>query len=218
MAKIRLADKRVRWGLTSWGWLTLLLLVTASVIIFLKTIVPFLCIERTIDADVMIVEGYVPEYSYKKIMNIFDENNYTLLVASGTSYEQGFIISGYNTAADLIGATLLSMGFDSTRLAIVPLSPEIQIDRTYNSALVVKKYLLENHPEVKRVNVISQSVHARRSLRLYRQAMGDEIEVGNIVVPADYFDAGNWYKNSRGFRAVTNEAVAYFYVLFFFHP
>lgn len=218
MAKIRLADKRVRWGLTVWGWLSLVILFTAGVVIFLKTIVPFLSIERTIDADVMIVEGYVPEYSYKKIMNIFDEKNYKLLIASGTSYEQGFIISGYATAADLIGQTLLFMGFDSTRLAIVPLSPEIQRDRTYNAALVVKKYLLENHPEVKMVNVISQSVHARRSLRLFRQAMGDEIEVGNIVIPADFFNADDWYKSSRGFRAVTNEAIAYFYVLFFFHP
>lgn len=218
MAKIRLADKRVRCGLTLWGWLLLLIIFVLAGFILIKTIVPFLSVEQNIDSEVMIVEGYVAEYSYEHIINTFKEKNYRLLIASGTSYEQGFIISGFKTSADLIGQTLLFMGFDSTKLAIVPLSPEIQRDRTYNAALVVKKFLLENHPEVKKVNVISQSVHARRSLRLFRQAMGDEIEVGNIVIPADYFNKDDWYKTSRGFRAVTNEAIAYFYVLFFFHP
>jgi len=218
MTRIRLAEKRLRWGLTIWGWLTLFLFMVMAGFIFLKTIVPFLSVEKTIDSDVMIVEGYVAEYSYEHIISTFNKKNYRLLITSGTSYEQGFIISGFKTSADLIGQTLIFMGFDSTKLAIVPLSPEIQRDRTYNAALVVKKYLLEKHPEVKKVNVISQSVHARRSLRLFRQAMGDEIEVGNIVIPSDFFDKDDWYKTSRGFRTVTNEAIAYFYVLFFFHP
>lgn len=218
MARIRLADKRIRWGLTLWGWMTLLVIMVLTGFVFVKTIVPFLSVEETIDSDVMIVEGYVAEYSYEHIISTFKEKNYRLLIASGTSYEQGFIISGFKTSADLIGQTLLLMGFDSTKLAIVPLSPKIQRDRTYNAALVVKKYLQENHPEIKKVNIISQSVHARRSLRLFRQAMGDEIEVGNVVIPSDFFNEDDWYKSSRGFRAVTNEAIAYFYVLFFFHP
>ena len=103
MKPIKLANKRERWGLTGWGWLVVLILLTVWIWLTARNIVPFLSKEETIAARVMVLEGYVPDYTYDEIMRIFNEEHYELLIATGTSYDQGFYISGISSAAELIG-------------------------------------------------------------------------------------------------------------------
>ncbi|MFP4471474.1 MAG: hypothetical protein ACLFPE_12355 [Bacteroidales bacterium] len=218
MRNIRLIRKKERYGLTGWGWLTVLVFFLLAGWIIIKGIVPFLSKSDPVEARVMVVEGYIPDKSLHEIIRIFRENNYELLISTGPTYDQGFFATGIRSAAHLIGYSLLRLGFDSTKLAIVPVPGEIFRDRTYNSALVSRAYLEKNRPDIRRINLVSQSVHARRSCNLYRMAFPPEIEVGNIVIPTDGIRSGNWYRSSRGFRTVVNEAIAYLYVILFFHP
>lgn len=217
MQRIKLIAKRERYGLTGWGLLVVLTTIILAALFFLRGIVPFLSAEKTIGSKVLIVEGYVPDKSLKNIIRIFEEGNYALLITTGPAYDQGFFATGIQSAAHLIGKSLLTLGFDSTKLAIVPVPGEIFRDRTYNSALVTRQYLEKHYPDIRSVNLVSQSVHARRSRYLYRLAFEPEFEVGNIVMPTEGISPGDWYKSSRGFRTVINEAIAYLYVILFFH-
>lgn len=218
MKKIKLASKRERWGLTANGWLLLLLVLALMFFIFVKKIVPFLSEEETVDARVMVVEGYVPDYAFQEIINVFNRDNYDLLIASGTYYDQGFFITGIETSAQLIANSLLFLGFDSTKLAVVPVPIGTHINRTYHSALITRAYLRQNYPTIDKINIFSLGPHARRSKCLFEMVYEPDIKVGNIVIPHVGINAKNWYKSSRGFRTVTNEVIAYIYVKLFFWP
>jgi hypothetical protein len=218
MRKIKLAAKRERWGLTPYGRLLFLVLLFFVCVVFMKSVVPFLSDENTIEARVMVVEGYIPDYAFPEIIEIFHEDNYDLIITSGTSFDQGFYVSGVETAADLIAQSLLNLGFDSSKMAVVPVPPGTFRDRTYNSALVTFNFLSQYHPEVRAINIISLGPHARRSRYLFEMVYEPEFEVGNIVIPQLGINKQNWHKSSRGFRTVINECIAYVYVKLFFWP
>lgn len=166
----------------------------------------------------MVLEGYIPDNAFPEIIRIFTEGQYEFLIATGTSYDQGFYISGVNSSAELIGKSLKNMGFDTTRMAIVPASSDIYRDRTFYTGLAVKNYIKKFHPEVKAINLVSVGVHARRSHYLYKLAIDNEIEVGNIVIADRKFDEKTWYKSSVGFRTVIFETIGYLYVKMIFAP
>lgn len=218
MRKIQLAKKRERWGLTLIGKALVLLVFALLLIVFVRNIVPFLSVENTIDAKIMVVEGYVPDYAYPGIIDIFHEKGYKLIVTAGTSFDQGHYIAGVKTAAGLIRNSLINLGLDSSRVVAVPVPPEVFKDRTWHSALYSYHYIRKHYPEAKRVNIVSTGVHSRRSKVLFDMVYEPEIELGNIVVHQPSVPERGWYKSSRGFKTVVNETISYFYVKFFFWP
>lgn len=218
MRKIRFIRKKQCRRFTFWGWLLFLMLISFLVWIFIRSVVPFLTAENPVACKVMVVEGYVSDDALLDIREIFEAGNYDLLITTGPHYDQGYFITGVKSAAELIGRSLIRLGFDSTKLSIVPIPRRIFRDRTYNSALVTRQYLKTNHPDVKKINLVSQSVHARRSHYLYRMAYEPEYVVGNVVIQNENIQPGNWYKSSRGFRTVIDETIAYLYVVLFFFP
>ncbi len=218
MKRVKLLNKRKRNGLSIYGWLLVVALMVALGIIGVRNAVSFLSAENTLAAKVMVVEGYIPDYAYREILDRFHKENYSLIVATGTTYDQGFYITNIKSSAELIGNSLLYLGFDSTKLAVVAVSEDVQVDRTYHSALVTRNYLRAHHPEIVKINVVSLGPHARRSLYLFEMAYEPEIEVGNIVIPQIGVDEKDWYKTSRGFRTVLDEGIAWLYVKLAFWP
>ncbi len=218
MKRIKLVSKRERWGLTLYGWLLVGVALLVFVGGYIRNVVPFLSVQNTIEAKIMILEGYIPDHAYPIIINIFYEDNYDLIITSGTTFDQGFYISGVETAAGLIRNSLLNLGFDSCKVVAVPVSPGVFKDRTYNSALYTKKYISENLPETKSINIVSLGTHSRRSKYLFKMVYEPHINVGNIVIPSKGISRYNWYKSSRGFKSIITETISYYYVLFFFWP
>jgi len=51
---------------------------------------------------------------------------------------------------------------------------------------------------------------------LYEKAFGKGSEVGIIAVPDHGYDAKRWWASSKGFRDVTDEAIAYVYARLIF--
>lgn len=218
MKRFQLANKRVRWGLTVYGKTLLLLIFVVLIIAVVRGIVPFLSAEKTIDAKIMVVEGYVPDYAYPGLIQLFYEKDYELIVTSGTSFDQGHYIAGVKTAADLIRNSLINLGFDSTKVVAVPVPPHIYKDRTWHSALYSFKYIRENYPNVKQANIVSTGVHSRRSKYLFDMVFEPEIELGNIVIDQPSVPKRGWYKSSRGFKTVLNETISFLYAKLFFWP
>nr|NQU94443.1 hypothetical protein [Bacteroidota bacterium] len=218
MGRVKLVNKRERWGCTIWAWLLFVVLLALLFVGFVSNIVSFLSAEDTIDAKILIVEGYVPDYAFSEVMRIFNDDNYDLLIAAGASYDQGFYISGIETAAHLIYRSLVKLGFDTTRMAMAPNPPGVFRDRTYYTALMTKKYIQSHLQDVDKVNIISLGTHSRRSRYLYRLVYEPDIQLGNIVIPDRVLNSKNWYKSSRGFRTVLNETLGFIYVRCAFSP
>ena len=58
----QLITRRERWGLSLYGWFTVLLcLAAASTFVFIR-IYPFLAVTEAVSGEILVVEGWVPDY------------------------------------------------------------------------------------------------------------------------------------------------------------
>lgn len=212
-----LFSKRLRWGLSPAGYVVLLLLLILFILLFLRNIHSILAPYDTVGAKVLVVEGSVNDNVLEEAIRIFNQDNYQLLVTTGTPLDYGSYLSEYKNTAQVTGQSLLRLGLDSAHLVMLA-SDAVMHDRTYNSAIRLKQYLAEFHRDIKAINLVSQGVHGARSRFLFRAALGNSIDVGIISVPSTYYSGQNWWRSSKGFREVMNETFGYFYVILFFRP
>jgi len=213
-----LISRRERWGLTWKGWLLLMFLLAAFMAFFTFRIVPFLSAENPNYSKILVLEGYVEDWAYPEIISRIEEIKPEFIITTGTSLDQGFYLSGVPSTAYLTARSLIKLGIDSSLIHVVPVEPDVLVNRTYNSAITVRKWLEANSPETRSINLVSTAVHARRSHYLFKMAMKPHIQTGNIVIPPRYFNSKNWFRTSRGFRVVLSETIAWFYVRLFFSP
>src|SRR5438876_10037051 len=78
-----LLDRKERWSLSWRGRLILasaLLLVGALV---LKGVYPFLAITHRVDAEVLVVEGWIHEYAIRAALKEFQSNHYNQIFTTG---------------------------------------------------------------------------------------------------------------------------------------
>lgn len=211
-------SKRERWGLTWKGWMVFILLIFITSTIFTLRIVPCLSNENPIESKVVVLEGYVEDWAYPEIISRIERIKPELIITTGTSLDQGFYLSDIPSTAYIVARSLVRLGVDSSLIRVVPVEPDVLVNRTYNSAITVRKWLEANSPETRSINLISTAVHARRSHYLFKLVMEPGIETGNIVIPPRYYNAMNWFRTSRGFRVVLSETIAWFYVRLFFRP
>ncbi|MFC2102433.1 ElyC/SanA/YdcF family protein [Bacteroidota bacterium] len=210
-------SKRTRWGLTLWGWLTIIALLCIGCFVVIYHLYGFLSPTVREKTTVLVLEGYVSDYVLQEATNEFRDYSYDMLITTGTPLERGLMLAEYTNTADLAASTLRKMGLDSAFIVVVKTDESIN-DRTFNAALDLKEYLEHYAPEIKSINLMTQGVHGRRSQLMYQAALGDSIKVGIISVPNLYYGAHDWWKNSKGFREVMNEALAYFFTKLLFKP
>ncbi len=196
----------------------MLLILAGLFLLYVKNVVPFLSCEKTIDARVVIIEGYVEDWAIPEIVETLKHIKPEIIITTGTPLDRGYYLNNVTSTAHLVAQSLIKLGVDSATIHIVPVSPDIMVNRTYHSALETKKFLTENHPDINKITLISTSVHARRSHYLFKMVFHPEIEPGNRVISSPYLNRNDWYKSSRGFRVVLSESLAWLYVRLFFRP
>jgi len=76
MKKIPLANRRLHWGLTIYGKSLLFFILIFLFLLFVKTIHPFLSKNAPIKADILIVEGYLPDYAMKDVLKEYRHGHY----------------------------------------------------------------------------------------------------------------------------------------------
>jgi uncharacterized SAM-binding protein YcdF (DUF218 family) len=212
-----LMRRRERLCLTWRGRILVVLLLAALFVWSVRAVHPFLAVSQPVEAEVLVAEGWLPDYALDEVVAEFKRHAYRKLYVTGGPLEVGAILSEYHTFAELGAARLRRMGFDTNQLQAVP-AAEVVHDRTYTAALTLKKYLQQQNALPARMNLISESTHARRSRLMFEKAFGENVSTGVISVPSKSYDAGNWWRSSAGFRSTTDELIAYVYARFFFHP
>ncbi len=214
----RLRKKKEAWILTIWGWIILIVVLVMFIIGLSRGLGDYLRVNKPVEAKVLVVEGFLPDYALLLVCKEFEENQYDYIVTTGLPFTNGMEFCRYDSYADLARATLIGMGIDSNRVFSVP-SPEAFIDRTYQNAVALGKWFEQQDKLPVAINLFSIGAHARRSWFLYRKALEPyKIKVGIIAAPDLTFDQHRWWKTSKGFRTVPVEALGYFFVRFFFHP
>ena len=219
--RFRLLRRRHLWLPTWRGWLLLLMLITLAGYVALHRIHRFLAPERQVSSDLLVVEGWVPDYALKRGLDLsVEQKSRYLLLAGGTVKGEVNPELG-DTYANMAMKRLKRIGGDLPHVHPVP-SPELtaepERDRTYASALAVKSWLTDHGVCVSSINVLTMGTHARRSRLLFQEAFGPEVEVGVIAVQNREYDPRVWWRYSEGVKEVLSEGAAYLYARLLFQP
>ncbi|OGI07509.1 MAG: hypothetical protein A2Y40_07285 [Candidatus Margulisbacteria bacterium GWF2_35_9] len=197
------------------GWILILFaIILFNTVLFIR-IHPFLAPVKLVNSNIMIVEGWLPNYVLEKVAKDFQSKRYRLIITTGGSITPGSKV--LHTFATDAAAKLIRLGV-SSEVVVAVSAPDVSRDRTYSSALSVWDWLKNTHLEIKAVNLYSVGAHGRRSWMLYKMAFPSKVKVGIVSVPNNSYDPLHWWESSNGVKAIIEEFVTYLYARLLFHP
>jgi hypothetical protein len=208
---------RKRRVLTPIGWAALSIafgIVLISIMLFVH---PFLAPIKPVGGDILVVEGWLPNYALEKAKEQFQQGGYQLLVTTGGKIGRGFHLSEYKTWAELAASTLKNLDFPEDKIIAVPVHKNFKKDRTYHSILALQRRLSKEGFNEASIDMVSLGVHARRSWFLYEKVFSS-VNVGVVAISSNEYDASRWWLSSAGVRNVISESIAYLYARFIFSP
>jgi uncharacterized SAM-binding protein YcdF (DUF218 family) len=210
--------RKERWGFSWRGRLVVTLLGCSTAVLLLLNVQPFLAETHRVNANVLVVEGWIHEYAIRAAVTEFETGRYQHVFTTGGPVTGiGHYVNDYQTSAS-VGADLLkNAGVPSEFVQMVP-SRVMDRDRTYSSAVALREWLDEHNMPVHSINILTEDAHARRTHLLFQKALGKNVTAGIIAVPNPDYDARRWWRYSEGVKDISSEAFAYVYARFFFHP
>jgi len=182
-----------------------------------RSLHPFLAVSDPSPGGALTVEGWVQDPTMREVIAEFNRGHYTMLYVTGGPLERGALLSEYHTTAELGGASLLRMGMPKDLVQVV-FTPPVPRDRTYASAIALKRWLDAPHVVLSNLTVVAPGPHARRTRLLFQKAFGDATQVGAFAAMDLDYDPQDWWMSSNGFRAEIDEAIAYVYARLLFDP
>jgi hypothetical protein len=215
-----------RWGLLNrrqclvptWrGWLLLMVVFGTVTYVAIRGAYPFLAVNDPKPGGVLVVEGWAGDHALAAVVADYKQFSYEKVYVTGGPMEWGAPLSQYKTYAELGAATLLALGMSTNVVQAVP-APGVKQDRTYACAVALKKWVDEQGIQLTRMNLVTVGPHARRSRLLFQKSFGKEMPIGVVAIAEPDYDTRYWWRSSRGFRSVTDEAIAYLYARFLFRP
>ena len=165
----------------------------------------------------MVVEGWSPDYVITDAAEEFRRGGHTMICVTGGPIEIGNALREYRTYAECGRALLLKSGIPNDALNVVP-AESVDRDRTYASAVALKRWIERRGTAERRINIAGNGPHSRRTRLLYEKALGAGFQIGIFNVEEKTFDPTSWWKTSQGFRVVFDEVVAYSYARLIFSP
>jgi len=191
-------------------WVLISMLIVIAGIGFVFSVHPFLAVNQPVPSEILVTEGWLPDYALVEVKREFERGKYKYLLATGLPLERGSFLISYKTYAHLAAATLVQLGVEADRVYAVP-GRYVENDRTYASALSLRQWLEANTPSAKSINVASKTVHARRTRLLFQKALGPGISVGVLALPDEEYDPACWWRSSAGVKTVLTEGIGYLY-------
>jgi uncharacterized SAM-binding protein YcdF (DUF218 family) len=210
--------RKDRWGLSRRGWLLVISLGLVGGYLVFSNIYPFLAITHRVNTNALVVEGWIHLYAIRASAEEFKAGSYQrIFTTGGPVVGSGGYVNDYQTSAS-VGADLLKKyGLADEFVQMVP-SRVMDRDRTYASAVALRRWFQEHHMAVHNINVLTEDLHARRTRLLFQEAFGKNTKVGIIAVCNPDYDRKHWWRYSQGVKDVVSEGIAYLYARIFFYP
>jgi DUF218 domain len=209
--------KRKEVWLPTWrGWLTGFALSAVVFFSALLTVHPFLAVTVRPQPDVLVIDGWIPDYALWEGWQEFQNGHYSTLLTVGGPFRGGLNLDPNDNYADLAAYSLRKMAGQG--IPVQPVRcPLEERDRTFTSAITVKAWLAQHHQTPTTVTVVTLGTHARRSRLLYQRAFGPDVRLGVIALENEEYDTRHWWRYSEGVKEVISESSAYLYARMFFH-
>ncbi len=218
LARMGLVAQTTRWRPTLAAWSVAVLLLALAGVGCVRFAFPFLAVTDRVETRVLVVEGWLPDLMpIDPVLSEFRDGRYDLLVVTGGPTPRRELLGDFGTYAELTRTILVRKGLDPEVVVAVP-SIGVAKDRTYATAVALRRWIEEKRPEVRAVNLLTLGAHARRSRLMFQEALGDRVKVGVISTGDLRYSGGRWWKSSSGVREVLGESLAYCYARLVFRP
>jgi uncharacterized SAM-binding protein YcdF (DUF218 family) len=213
-----LLARRERWALSWRGRLILASALLLAGALCIKGVYPFLAITDRVNANTLVVEGWIHEYAIRAAVEEFQSNHYQrVFTTGGPVVGSGGYINEFHTSASVSADLLRKNGLANESVQMVP-SRGMDRDRTYGSAVALRNWFRDHNMAVTAINIVTEDLHARRTRLLFQKAFGKDLHVGIIAVANVDYPAERWWYYSEGFKDVVSEFAAYLYARLFFFP
>ena len=199
------------------GWIVFFLVSILLIAGAVLGVYPFLSVNDPRPGGILVAEGWGTQETMRDVLDEFRRNHYEGLFVTGGPIEEMSPLAEYKTYAELGALLLTRLGGDPKTIHAIP-APKVVQDRTYASAVALKRWMYEHGLAGSPVNIMTSGAHSRRTRLLFQKAFGDRVTVGMLATPDEDFDPRRWWTSSAGFRCVTGEAIAYLYARFLFRP
>ena len=175
-------------------------------------LVPFLACNDPVDAEILIIEGWLAPAYMPTVLEEFRKGKYHHLFVVGNCQPSG---QEQNALCDTKSAVqiLTQLGLEPSLVTAVTVRPT-RFHKTWSYALALREHIVSSGYKVKTANVLSLWVHARKSLVVFQKGLGQEIRVGVIAARHQEFATEHWWLSPRGIYAVVKNGVAYLDALF----
>ena len=207
-----------RWGLSWHARLFVTSVLLLAIYAVVLNVHPFLAVTHRMNTNILVVEGWMDEFAIRAGADEFKTGDYDYIITTGGPVTgSGGYTNDYNTFASVGARRLKAAGVADESVQIIP-SHIIGRDRTYSSAIALRRWLRDHDMALGSFNVVTEDAHARRTRLLFQKAFGNGVRVGIISIPNPDYDAKHWWRYSEGVRDVVTEGVAYVYAELFFWP
>jgi uncharacterized SAM-binding protein YcdF (DUF218 family) len=212
-----LLKRKEKWVLSWRGRLVVWTAILMLGFVFILRVHPFLAVTDRLETQYLVIEGWIPNYGLQASMAEFKSRPYQMIFTVGADPLTGKNIDPDDSIALEAYKRLKWMGMNMDVVQAVPANIKYR-NRTFQSALALRKWIEENHVPVTSFNLVTLGPHARRSRLLFEKAFAGKAQVGIIAVEHREYDPKRWWKYSEGVKEVIGEGVGYLYARFFFHP
>jgi hypothetical protein len=189
-----------------------LVLAAAAVLLaiaVLRSVYPFLSAGSPVEnASLLIIEGWIPDESIGEVLAAWSSGQ--RIVTAGGPIPFGGDLLEQNTYAEVTAVRLQQAGADPADILCAPAPPAVS-DRTWTSALAVRRRLEKEGLHGVPCNLCTFGAHTRRSLYLYRKAFGSDWSVGAVPLETGEYDLQHWWTGSLGFKHVLSELLSWVY-------
>ncbi len=210
---LRLFRKRQVWVPTLPGMGLILLVAFAAPAVWLLWGEGFLSDSDPIQADLLVVEGWIVPEALPDAVREFRLNEYAGIITTGGLTGSDWSEERWNHA-ERARDRLIGLGLDEDLVHAASSADSID-DRTFVSATTAKRLIESKFPSTRAINVFTQGTHGRRSQMVFQKAMGPEVDVGVIVWLDPSFERYSWWRSSRRAKDFIQESFGYFYELIF---
>jgi len=199
------------------GWLLLLLVIGVAGTVVVRGLYGFLAVNDPLPGGILVVEGWSSDYVIEAAVDEFRKAHYDHICLTGGPIEFGNAMREYRTYAEYGKAMCLKLGVPAEAMDAIP-APPAERDRSYASALALRKWLREHTASDAKLNIAGNGAHSRRTRLVYEKALGPGVRIGISNVEERDFDPKTWWKSSQGFRIMLGETIAYVYARLWFSP
>ena len=212
-----LLTRKEVWALSWRGRLVALAAMLVLGVAFVLWVHPFLAVTERLDTPYLVIEGWIPNHGLQAGIAEFKSKPYQKIFTVGADPLTGKNIEPGDSVATEAAKRLKWMGMNMDVVQAVPANIKYR-NRTFQSALALRKWIEDNHLPVTSFNLVTMGPHARRSRLLFAKAFEGQATVGIISVEIPEYDPKRWWKYSEGVKEVIGEGVGYVYARIFFHP